>query len=318
MTGGGAYAVTVERDLVYATVDGADLCLDIYRPGAQGTPVVLYVHGGGWIHGDKHEDGDKRLAPLASHGVTVVAVDYRLAPDAVFPQQLHDLKGAVRWLRAHGARLGLDTGRLGIWGASAGAYLGSLLALSEDDSALEGSVGGNLDQSSAVQAVVHWFGAADLAASAARSELEARLLPFRFEADLLGTADPVELAERARGFSLLSRVSPQAPPFLIAHGDRDRIVPPSEGLSLHDALGRAGARSRLVLLAGAGHEDAEFDSPGSLAARRRGCGRSWADVGAVPGRRPAGLIRGSVSLHLLIVTRPSLARRTACRPCPRT
>jgi acetyl esterase/lipase len=262
---GGRHEVTLERDLVYATVDGAELRLDIYRPAEPGTPVVVYVHGGGWTRSDKSADGATRLAPLAAHGVTVISVDYRLAPHAVFPQQLHDLKGVVRWLRTHEARLGLATGRLGIWGASAGAYLGSLLALSEGDSALEGTVGGNLEQSSAVQAVVHWFGQADLEASAARSELEARLLPFRFEADLLGIADPAELAERARGLSLLSRVSTQAPPFLIAHGDRDRIVPPSEGFSLHNALSHAGARSRFELLAGAGHEDTEFDSPATLA-----------------------------------------------------
>jgi acetyl esterase/lipase len=261
----GGATVTVEPDLAYATVDGTELCLDIYRPAEPGTPVVLYLHGGGWTRGDRRADGSGRLTPLAAYGVTVVSIDYRLAPHAVFPAQVHDVKGAVRWLRAHGARLGLATERLGIWGASAGAYLGSLLALSEGDDALEGAVGGNLEQSSAVQAVVHWFGQADLGASAARSELEARLLPFRFEADLLGTADSAELAERARGLSLLSRVSPQAPPFLIAHGDRDRIVPPSEGLSLHHALGRAGVRCRFELLAGAGHEDAEFDSPATLA-----------------------------------------------------
>lgn len=262
---GGGRAVAVERDLAYAHVDGADLCLDIYRPDEPGTPVVVYVHGGGWTWGDRRTDGATRLAPLASYGVTVVSIDYRLAPHTVFPQQLHDVKGAVRWLRAHGARLGLATGRIGVWGASAGAYLGSMLALTDGDSLLEGAVGGNLDRSSAVQAVVHWFGQADLEASAARSELEARLLPFRFEADLLGTTDPAELVQRARAFDLLSRVSAQAPPFLIAHGDRDRIVPPSEGFALFHALGRAGARCRLELLGGAGHEDAQFNSPATLA-----------------------------------------------------
>jgi acetyl esterase/lipase len=261
----GEYDVVVERDLVYATVDDTELRLDIYRSAGPDAPVVVYAHGGGWIHGDKAEDGAKRLAPIAAYGVTVVSVNYRLARHAVFPQQLHDLKGAVRWLRANASQLRLPTQRVGIWGSSAGAYLGSLLALSEGDLALEGAVGDNLDQSSAVQAVVHWFGAADLASSAARSELEARLIPFRFEADLLGTSDPAELTERARGFSLLSRVSPQAPPFLIAHGDRDRIVLSSESLSLHQALTHAGARSRFELLANAGHEDAQFDSAPTLA-----------------------------------------------------
>lgn len=257
--------VTVERDLVYARVDGAELRLDVYRPAGPDTPVVVYAHGGGWSRGDRRGDGAKRLAPMAAHGVTVVAADYRLAPGAVFPQPLHDLKGAVRWLRAHGPGLGLATERLGVWGASAGAFLVSLLALSEGDAALEGEVGGNLDRSSAVQAVVHWFGQADLASSASRTELEATLLPFRFEEGLLGTADPAELAERARGISLPGRARAQAPPFLIAHGDRDHVVAPSQGLALHDALSRAGARSRFELVGGAGHEDPAFDAPETLA-----------------------------------------------------
>lgn len=264
MTGEGR-AVPVERDLAYATLGGTELSLDIYRAPRRNAPVVLYAHGGGWTRSDKRTDGERRLAPLAAHGVTVVSVDYGLAPRAVFPQQVHDLKGAVRWVRAQGPRLGLDTARLGVWGASAGAYLGSLLALSEGDAVLEGTVGGNLAYSSAVQAVVHWFGQSDLAASAARTATEAKLLPFRFEADLLATDDPRELAERARGFSLMSRASPGAPPFLIAHGDSDKIVSPSQGLALHHALGRAGVRSRFELLSGAGHEDPEFDSPAMLA-----------------------------------------------------
>ncbi|GAB3881479.1 hypothetical protein GCM10029964_037610 [Kibdelosporangium lantanae] len=148
---------------------------------------------------------------------------------------------------------------MGIWGASAGAYLGSLLALSTED----------------VQAVVHWFGQADLVASAARSEVEARLLPFHFEADLLGDVD------RAAEWSLLSRVTSKAPPFLIAHGDRDRIVPPAQAYALHHALGQAGARSRLELVAGAGHEDAQFDTPEMLATTA-----AWLRAVLRPGRRP--------------------------------
>ncbi|MBY8881316.1 alpha/beta hydrolase [Actinacidiphila acidipaludis] len=262
---GGPHAVEVERGLRYATAGGTELRLDLYRAARPDSPVVVYAHGGGWSRGDRGEDGEKRLAPLAAHGVTVASVDYRLAPATVFPGQLHDLKGAVRWLRANGTRLGLATERLGVWGASAGAYLGSLLALTTDDPALEGTTGGNLDRSSAVQAAVHWFGQADLRASAARSGIETRLLPFRFEADLLGTAEPAELARRAGPLSLLSRVSAQAPPFLVAHGDRDRIVPWSEGLALHQALSHAGADSRFELLGDAGHEDERFDGRASLA-----------------------------------------------------
>jgi acetyl esterase/lipase len=107
--------------------------------------------------------------------------------------------------------------------------------------------------------VVHWFGQSDLVVAGSR------LLPFRFEADLLGVRDVSEVADHAADFSLLTRVTPQAPPFLIAHGDRDHIVAPSEGAALHDALSRAGADTRFMLLGGAGHEGAEFDRPDTLA-----------------------------------------------------
>jgi acetyl esterase/lipase len=257
--------VTVDRDRAFATVGGARLGLDLYRPAEAETPVVLYVHGGGWRSGDKAESGAERLAALAAYGVTVASVNYRLVPGATFPDQLHDLKGAVRWLRAHGPSLGLRSDRLGIWGASAGAYLGSLLALTAGDDELEGAVGGNLEQSSAVQAVVHWFGQSDLLVSGSRSDIEARLLPFAFEAGLLGVGSVAEAADRARDLSLLTRASPQAPPFLIAHGDRDHVVAPSEGEALHRALSRAGADTQFMLLGGAGHEGPEFDRPAVLA-----------------------------------------------------
>src|SRR4051812_20396429 len=120
--------VTVDSGHQFAIVGDTTLKLDLYRAPQTDAPLVLYVHGGGWRSGDRTDAGHERLAPLAACGVTVASVDYRLVPGAVFPEQLHDLKGAVRWLRAHGPRLGLRSERMGIWGASAGAYLGSLLA----------------------------------------------------------------------------------------------------------------------------------------------------------------------------------------------
>jgi acetyl esterase/lipase len=255
----------IERDLVFATIGDSTLRLDLYRAAQDDAPVVLYVHGGGWRSGDKVDGAADRLAPLAANGVSVAAVDYRLVPGATFPDQVHDLKGAVRWLRAHGPGLGLPTDRIGIWGASAGAYLGSFVALTAGEDEFEGTVGGNLDQSSTVQAVVHWFGQADLLAAGSRSEIEGRLLPFAFEAGLLGVGAVVEAADRGRRLSQLTRVARAAPPFLIAHGDRDHVVAPSESAALHDALSRAGADTQFVLLGGAGHEGLEFDRPANLA-----------------------------------------------------
>ena len=256
--------VAVEKDLVYATHRGLDLSLDVYRPPQPDAPVVLYVHGGGWRSGDKRDDAERRLVPVAAAGVVVVAVDYGLVPAARVPDQVHQLKAAVRWLRGNGRHLGLATTRIAVWGASAGGYLGSLLALTPGVERFEGTVGRHLDQSSAVQAAVHWFGQSDLVASGSRTDVEARLLPFAFEAGLLGVGTVSE-AHDARELSLLSWVSAGAPPFLIAHGDRDHVVLPSEGLALHDALARAGVQTRFELLGGAGHEGPEFDAPTFLA-----------------------------------------------------
>jgi acetyl esterase/lipase len=258
-------SVTIESGHVFATVGETTLELDLYRAPQTDAPLVIYAHGGGWRSGDKADGAAERLAPLAAYGVTVASVNYRLLPGAAFPDQLHDLKGAVRWLRAYGPSLGVRTDRIGIWGASAGAYLGSLLALTPGDDEFEGAVGGNLEQSSEVQAVVHWFGQSDLLVSGSRSDVEARLLPFTFEAALLGASSVVEVADRARDLSLLTRVSLQAPPFLIAHGDRDHVIAPSESEALHDALSRAGADTHFMLLGGAGHEGPEFDQPATLA-----------------------------------------------------
>jgi acetyl esterase/lipase len=258
-------AETVMTEHVF-TADGEPrLALDLYRAADPDAPLVLYVHGGGWRGGDRADARSNRLRPMARHGLSVAAIDYRLVPDATFPDQLHDLKGAVRWLRAAGPELHLHTERIGVWGASAGAYLGSLLALTAGDAACEGKVGGNLEQSSAVQAVVHWFGQSDLLASGSRSDIEARLLPFAFEAGLLGVASVDSAADRARELSLLTHVSGHAPPFFVAHGDRDHVVAPSEGAALHDALSRAGADTQFLLLGGAGHEGPEFDRPATLA-----------------------------------------------------
>src|SRR3954469_9300073 len=122
-------SVLIENDHVVATVGATTLGLDLYRAEPADAPVVLYVHGGGWRSGDKADGATDRLAALAAYGVTVAYADYRLRPGAEFPEQVHDLKGASRWLRAPGGTLGLRTDRIGIWGASAGAYLGSLMAL---------------------------------------------------------------------------------------------------------------------------------------------------------------------------------------------
>jgi acetyl esterase/lipase len=258
--------VTVHRDIVYATESGVELALDIYRPDLEGdVPAAVYLHGGAWVEGDKSADGDTRLAAAARLGVAIVSANYRLIPQALFPAQIHDVKGVVRWLRANGGEYGLATEKLGMWGASAGGMLGSLLALTDGDAEFEGTVGGNLDRSSSVQAVVHWFGPVDLVNGASRTWLEKIILAPPLEPPLFGAAAIDEVAERAAAASPIRRVTSSAPPFLISHGDRDRVLPQIESEAFHSALSRAGVPSTFALVAGAGHEDHAFDAPANLA-----------------------------------------------------
>src|SRR5678815_2971162 len=159
MTGSCAQGQTYPN-LTYATVGGTPLLLDLYLPatGSGPFPVVVWIHGGGWSGGGRFPAGFS--GPLTAAGFAVASVEYRLTSQAgqygaepvIFPAQIHDVKGAVRWLRAHAATYNLDPTRFGCWGTSAGGHLSALLATSSGVAALEGTVGGNAGFSSAGQA----------------------------------------------------------------------------------------------------------------------------------------------------------------------
>lgn len=261
----GSTPVRVVRDLEYAKADHHSLQLDLYVPETSAVPqLAIYIHGGGFRVGDKADDGGRRPRSVAALGLAVASVNYRLRDAAHFPAQVHDLKAAIRWLRGNAASLGVDASRIGLWGSSAGAILAALTGLTPGDADLEGDLGDHCGQSTDVQCVVFWSGAADLVSSASRSELETRLAPATIEAGFLGLGDVTDDIELARRASPLTHVSGDAPPFLIAHGDRDRLAIHHESAVLHDALTRAGAKSTLITLGGAGHEDARFDEVANL------------------------------------------------------
>lgn len=257
--------IDITFDLTYAVCDKTTLTLDLYRPrSSTDTAVVVYLHGGGWQAGDKRDGALARLEPLARAGLAVASINYRLAPTATYPAPIHDAKAAVRWLRANGSRWGLAVERIGIWGASAGGYLAIMTGLTAADQDLEGELGEHLDQSSAVQAVVSWFAPSDPVANASRTWLEQILLESPSEKTLFGIDEITAGDERITVASPVHRAHASAPPFLLAHGDRDRIVGEQHSRLLHDALTRAGASSTLTVLGGAGHEDPAFDTPAHL------------------------------------------------------
>jgi acetyl esterase/lipase len=248
--------------ITFATASGVELLLDLLLPSSTDAPipVAVYLHGGGWTAGHRRMDTARRAEVVAGLGVGIATIDYRLGEPGRFPAAVHDVRGAVRWLRAHGAELGLATGRIGAWGSSAGGHLALVAALGRDGD-YEGDVGGNTHHSSSIDAVVNFFATSDLVAKTARSPMERRVVAPGHEDAFLGLSesDVGGRAARIRSASPLALVHSGAPPILSVHGDYDQVVPIVESERLHDALVAVGAPSTLVRLGGAGHEDPAFE-----------------------------------------------------------
>jgi len=238
----------VYRDLPYVpgSRDSAQT-LDLYIPKQSAAnnspmPVVVFIHGGGWRAGSK-ERGPFPL--LLQAGFAVASIDYRLSQAAIFPAQIYDVKAAVRWLRAHCSQYNLDPKRFGAWGPSAGGHLVALLGTSGGVAAMEGNEGNN-DQSSRVQAVCDFFGPTDFTAIDSQGG-EHTAVPA-----LLGSS-PAKNPQAAKSASPVTYVSSDCPPFFIAHGDHDAVVPLAQSQELYDALRRAGVEAQLEVVPNGEH-----------------------------------------------------------------
>ena len=237
---------TIHRDLVYKTVNGAVLTLDLYCPEKVSgpAPVIVWIHGGAWRRGGKRKCPAVALVP---DGYAVASIDYRLSSTAPFPAQIEDCKAAVRWLRANAAKYNLDADRIGVWGMSAGGHLAALLGTSGGVPELEGS-GDNMQYSSRVQAVCAVAGPTNLPALT-------NVGPKRMSAieGLLG--GPLEKDKaKAIAASPIHYVSKDDPPFLIVHGEGDRVIPVEQSQRLYEELRKAGVNATLKILPRVGHQ----------------------------------------------------------------
>lgn len=248
-------AVRIEKDAVYATVNGRALHVDLYVPQFKGPakpPLVVWIHGGGWVGGNK---ANPPLMFMVNQGFALASVEYRFSNVAIYPAQIHDCKAAIRFLRASADKYGYDPKRIGAVGASAGGHLVALLGVGHGEKALEGDEGDCLDQSSDVQAVCDALGPTDLLhyedclLKAAADDLINKLLGGM----------PAQKPDLAKLASPLYFVDPTDPPFLIIHGRIDPLVPVSQAQRLHDALRRAGVKSDLLIDPLGGHGNHIFD-----------------------------------------------------------
>ena len=213
----------VERtaNIVYHKVGRRQLRLDVYRHRSRPTktPTLLYVHGGGWVIGNKRQQGLVTIHHLASRGWTCVTMNYRLSPRATWPDHIHDVKRAIKWIREHGAEYGADPDFIVIAGGSAGAHLASLAALTPNDIEYQREFP---DVDTSVQACVAYYGVYDFADrgdhfrhGGFRRLLEMVIMKRRF-------ATAPEEYDKA---SPIYRVGNHAPPFFMLHGDRDSLAP---------------------------------------------------------------------------------------------
>ncbi|VGO22262.1 alpha/beta hydrolase fold domain-containing protein [Pontiella sulfatireligans] len=230
--------ITAHRDLEYSVEDGESLQLDLYLPEAKNPPLMVWIHGGGWKNGDK-ANVNPAILRLSGEGYAVASINYRLKDLSIHPKNIHDCKGAVRWLRAHAAEYGYDPERVAVGGGSAGGHLSLLLGMSSGVQELEGTVGGNTNQSSTVKAIVDLYGPSDFSAFSKTSERFNKAHEFRQEQ--LTHASP------------LTYLSKDDPPVLILHGDQDKTVPVEQSKLLHERYQKAGLTSELHIIKGAGH-----------------------------------------------------------------
>lgn len=243
---------TQETHLFHETSDGP-LYLDLtMNPDVTDAPLIVYLFGGAWMAGDRHQVNTSLLPSLVSQGYAIASLDYRHSQVAVFPAQISDLKSGIGWLRTNAGNLGFDPGRIGVFGPSAGGHLAALLGTTSgtDHFLPEGYRVADC----AVQAVVDLFGPTDFLQMDAQS-LSDQIIhdsPDSPESRLVGGAI-VDHEVAVRAANPITYIDGSEPPFLVVHGDQDPLVPHHQSELLASALDEAGSVCTFVTVEGGGH-----------------------------------------------------------------
>jgi acetyl esterase/lipase len=235
-----------EYDVVYTKAGPDELKLDIARPPAKDGvfPAVLVIHGGGWTGGDK-SSVRPIMAQFTKRGYVAVSPQYRFCPKNAFPAQVHDVKAAVRFIKANAKKYQVDPDRIGAIGFSAGGHLALMLGLTSPSDGLEGDVSAGAPDSR-VKAVVNYFGPTDLAAK------DIPTVSKHLVSNFLG-GEPQDKPDAAAKASPITFVSKDDAPVLTFQGTKDPLVPYSQAIKLADAMNAAGVPGRVELLIGAQH-----------------------------------------------------------------
>lgn len=243
------------KDREYVRYDRQRLLLDVYLPhNRHAVPVILWVHGGGFRLGNK--ESPLYLKEFLQRGYAVVSIDYRICPEAVFPDQLNDVRNAVRWIRAHADRYGFDVHNIGALGFSAGGHLVSLLGTAKEEG----------KESSAVKAVVNFGGSTDLLSIQEHCrmvrgcDIDPASSDRGFSCFLGCIITDAKCEDKARLASPVTHVSSDDAAFLNIYGDRDFLVPLAQGLEFHERLRENDVDASFIVAQGFGHGGGVFDA----------------------------------------------------------
>ncbi|HKI74086.1 MAG TPA: alpha/beta hydrolase [Pseudomonadales bacterium] len=238
--------VEIQEDVVFGTGGGRDLKCDVFLPpdDRQDRVGILILHGGGWSSGDKSQLKGYGVQ-LARYGYVCVCSEYRLSGEAAWPAQIHDVKAALRWMRANAASLGLDPNRIAVTGNSAGAHLSLMLAATPGDAEFEGE-GGSPGMDTSVATCVAIYPPTLIRASGNPDSAIDRLF---------GSSDVSDATQHRA--SPIAWVAPDFPPTMLIHGNSDMTVPVTASFEMYRALAEKGAKVEMHIYEGAPHA---FDS----------------------------------------------------------
>jgi len=250
-------------NLEYAAPDPASSNghkLDLYVPAGSGPfPVVIWTGGSAWMADTGKSSAPPFAAQLTTAGYAVAGVSIRSSAQVRFPGQLHDIKAAVRWLRANASRYNLDGNRIGISGDSSGGWTTAMAALTGDVAGMEGTVG-TTGVSSAVQAAVAFYPPTDFASmddwALGNCSVTGKCMTHNVETSpesrLVG-CNIQTCPQQVQAANPASYISPGDPPIMILHGDSDPLVPHNQGERLYMALNKACRDAIFISLPTAGH-----------------------------------------------------------------
>jgi len=234
------YGVT--GNIVYSTASGYDCKLDVYqrRNVTTPVPVLINIHGGGWVGGTK-EGNNVEILPYFALGFSVVNVEYRMARNALAPGAVEDCRLALKWVIKNAKTYNFDTTKIVVTGGSAGGHLALMTGMLNFEAGFDATKDWDQENPSMrVAAIINWFGITDV------KDLLSGENRQNYAVSWIGTQENgAKLAERV---SPLSYVRKDLPPILSFHGTKDQLVPYAHATRLHAALDKAGVPNKLVTI----------------------------------------------------------------------